>query len=62
MTATLALSAARVANIAIRINGDDLILEASAPPPAAVLDLLSRHKPGVVVLLRPGRDGWTAEG
>ena len=29
--------------------------------PLAILDLLSRHKPGIVALLRPGRDGWSAE-
>jgi len=37
------------------------MLEASAPPPAAVLDLLSRHKLGIMALLRPGPDGWSAE-
>ena len=33
----------------------------TAPPPAAVLDLLSRHKAGIVALLRTGSDGWSAE-
>ena len=61
MSAVEALKAARTAGIQLRLDGDDLVLEASAPPPAAILDLLSRHKPGVVVLLRPGRDGWSAE-
>jgi hypothetical protein len=37
------------------------LLEAPAPPPAAVLDLLSHHKAGVVAPLRPGWDGWSAE-
>ena len=37
------------------------MLEASAPPPPAVLDLLSRHKAGIVTLLRPADDGWSAE-
>jgi hypothetical protein len=32
-----------------------------AAPPAAVLDALSRHKAEIVALLRPGRDGWSAE-
>ena len=37
------------------------MLEAPTPAARAVLDLLSRHKPGIVALLRPGRDGWSAE-
>jgi hypothetical protein len=31
------------------------------PPPDAVVDMLSRNKPGVVALLRPRRDGLSAE-
>ena len=61
MSAAEALKAARAAGVELRLDGDALVLEASAPPPGAILDLLSRHKPGVVVLLRPGRDGWSAE-
>jgi len=61
MSAAEALRAARDAGILLGIDGDDLVLEASAPPPATVLDLLSRHKAGIVALLRPGRDGWPAE-
>jgi hypothetical protein len=56
-----ALRAARAAGIDLQLDGDDLVLEASAPPPAVILDLLSRYKPGIVVLLRPGRDGWSPE-
>ena len=52
MSAADALKAARAAGIRLGIDGDDLVLEASAPPPAAVLDLLSRHKAGVVTLLQ----------
>jgi len=26
-----------------------------------VIDLLARHKAGIMALLRPGRDGWSAE-
>ncbi len=55
MSAAEALKAARAAGIELGIDGDDLVLEASAPPPAAVLDLLSRHKAGIVALLRPAR-------
>ncbi len=57
MSAAEALKAARTAGIEIRLDDDDLVLEASSAPPAAVLDLLSRHKPGIAVLLRSGRDG-----
>lgn len=61
MSAASTIRAARTAGVSLTLDGDDLVLEASAPPPAAILDLLSRHKPGIVVLLRPGRDGWSAE-
>jgi hypothetical protein len=61
MSAAEALKAARDAGIELRLDGDDLVLEASGPPPAAVLNLLSRHKPCIVVLLRSRPDGWSAE-
>ena len=51
MSAAEALQAAQDAGVEIGIDGDDLVLEASAPPPAAVLDLLSRHKAVVVAAL-----------
>jgi hypothetical protein len=34
------------------VDGESLVLDASTPPPPAVLDLLSRHKAEVVALLR----------
>jgi len=52
VTATEALKQARAAGIQVRIDGDDLTLEASAPPPGEVLDLLARHKSDILVLLR----------
>jgi hypothetical protein len=61
MSAAEALNAARAAGIRVGIDGDDLVLEAPAPPLAAVLDALSRHKPGIIALLRPASDNWTAE-
>lgn len=61
MSAAEALKAARAAGVHLGIDGDDLVLEASTPPPAAVLDALSRHKAEIVVLLRPAGDGWSAE-
>jgi hypothetical protein len=50
MSAAEALQAAQNAGVEIGIDGDDLVLEASAPPPAAVLDLLSRHKAEVLAV------------
>lgn len=61
MSATAALKAARAAGVQLGIDGGDLLLKAVAPPPAAVLDLLSRHKAEIVALLSPGPDGWSAE-
>ena len=52
MTARAALKAARAAGVEVRVDGDDLLLEASTPPPDAVLELLSLHKPEVIALLR----------
>jgi hypothetical protein len=37
------------------------VLEASAEPPQAVLDVLVRHKLSILALLRPAQAGWTAE-
>jgi len=56
-----ALKTTRVAGVELRLDGDNLVLEASAPPPVAILDLLSGYKPSIVELLRPGLDSWSAE-
>ena len=61
MNAAQALQLARSAGIQVKIDGEDLLFEALAPPPAAVLDLLSRHKTGILTMLRPRVDGWSAE-
>lgn len=61
MSAFQALKAARDAGIRIVVDGDAITLDADAAPPAAVLNLLSRHKAGVVALLRTGSDGWSGE-
>jgi hypothetical protein len=61
MSAMDALQAARAVGVDVVLNGDDLALQASSPPPDAVLEALSRNKAGIVALLRPGDDGWNAE-
>ncbi len=61
MSAVEALKQARSSGVRVGIDGDFLDLEASAPPPAEVLDLLARHKPDIVILLRLGSDGWSGE-
>lgn len=61
MSPAQALKAARNAGIAVLLDGDDLVPEAAAQPSAAILDLLSRHKPEIMALLRPGQDGWSAD-
>ena len=61
MMAAETLRTARTAGIEIGLAGDDLVLEATSPPPQSVLDALSRNKVGIVALLRPGDDGWSAE-
>jgi hypothetical protein len=61
MSPAQALQLARSAGIKVKIDGEDLLLEALAPPTAAVLDLLSHHKTGILRMLRPAVDGWSAE-
>jgi hypothetical protein len=61
MSAAQTLKAARAAGIELDIDGDDLLWAAPEQPPTAVLDLLARHKTGIVRLLRSGDDEWSAE-
>jgi hypothetical protein len=61
MSAAEALKAARAAGIKLAIDGDDLVLEASASPLPAVIDRLTGHKTEIVAMLRPRRDGWSAD-
>jgi hypothetical protein len=62
MNAAQALQAARAAGIQVKIDGVDLLLSASAPPSAAVLEGLSRHKVHVLALLRLEKVEWTLIG
>jgi hypothetical protein len=62
MNAANALRVARDAGIDLRVDGNDLVLEASAPPPNAVLDLLSSRKVDLIRLLsREAQKDWSAE-
>jgi hypothetical protein len=61
MSAAEALKAARAVGIHLEVDGEDLVLEAASEPPAVVLGELSQHKTEIVAVLRPGRDGWSAE-
>jgi hypothetical protein len=61
MSAVEALQAAQKEGVRLTIEGSDLVLDADTEPPATVLDALSRHKAGIVALLRPANDGWSAE-
>lgn len=60
MSAAEALKAAREAGLRLGIDGYDLTLEASAAPPPAVIELLSRHKAEIVALLSPVGDERSA--
>ena len=60
MSAATALKAAHDAGVELAIDGDDLVLEAAWEPPAAVIDLLVRHKAEVLRILRPAKHDWSA--
>lgn len=61
MNAAEALDAARAAGVCVSVDGNDLLLEAPAPPPSAVVDLLAQHKLAIMALLRSADEGWSAE-
>jgi hypothetical protein len=61
VSAAEALREARAAGIQINVDGDDLLLEAATPPSAAILDLLSGNKTGILAVLRPDVDGRSPE-
>jgi hypothetical protein len=43
--------------IQIAIEGDGLSLEATEPPPRAIIELIKQHKPEIINLLRSAPDG-----
>jgi hypothetical protein len=55
MNAAEVIKEAATAGIHIAIEGDGLSLEASAPPPKAIFELIAQHKPEIIKLLRSGR-------
>jgi hypothetical protein len=61
MSAAKALKAARAVGIELVLDGDNLVLEAASEPSAVILGALSRHKAEIIAMLRPGRDGWSAD-
>lgn len=52
MSAVEALREARAAGVGIVLDGADLLLRSSEPPPAAVIEALSRYKADIVALLQ----------
>jgi hypothetical protein len=47
---------ANTAGVRIAIKGTGLSLEASAPPPKVIIDLITEHKPEIVALLSSAPD------
>jgi hypothetical protein len=52
MNAADVLKEATAIGVRIAIDGQDLMLEAAVRPPMAIIELLSRHKSGIVNLLK----------
>lgn len=59
MSAAEALGVAQAAGVTVVVEGDNLVLEAAAPPPDPVISLLTRHKSDIVRMLRRYGD-WPA--
>jgi hypothetical protein len=59
MSATEALKQASAAGILFKIDGEDLVLDAPAPPPPALLILLRNHKADILAMLKPAGDWRT---
>jgi hypothetical protein len=61
VSAAEALQAAHAAGVRVTVEGADLVLDAAAPPPSSVLDMLARSKAAVIELLRPNQVAWTPQ-
>jgi hypothetical protein len=59
MNAADALKEATAIGVRIAIDGEDLMLEAAGRPPVAVIEMLSRHKPEIVNLLKSLTAGFS---
>ena len=57
MNAAEVLKEAAAAGVQIAIEGDGLLLEATAQPPKAIIELIAQYKPEIVNLLRSGPGG-----
>ena len=57
MNAVEVIKEAAAAGVQIAIEGDGLLLEATAQPPKAIIELIARHKPEIIDLLRSDRGG-----
>jgi hypothetical protein len=61
VSATEVLKLARAAGISVIVNGENIMLEGPAEPPADMLDALRKHKPDILALLRSGVGGVSQE-
>jgi hypothetical protein len=61
MSAIDTLRAARALGIELAVDGNDLLLEAAAEPSGATIEALAKHKVEIIKLLRPSKDGWSAD-
>src|SRR5262245_15239104 len=57
MTAAEIIKEAAAVGIQIAIEGNGLSLEATEPPPKAIIDVIKQHKPEIIDLLRSGPGG-----
>src|ERR1041385_4131071 len=58
VTGREALEAARHAGVLIRLDGNDLVLQAKAAPPSSVVELIARHKSELRALLQTSTVQW----
>ena len=61
MRAAEILRTARHTGIQLRVEGNDLVLEAAAAPSPGLLELLASHKSEIMALVRPTAGGWSGE-